>query len=115
MAIASLAKEFDHIYLPGRKMPIRLSPGSRVLLLMQRIRDEAHRFAIEYHRKLRNKKTFESGLLQIEGIGPAREKALLEKFKKIENIRKASFQELKEAGLGDKTAKAVRKYFSNEL
>ena len=58
LPVASIAKEYNHLYTPTRSRPIRLSPGSRLLLLVQRIRDEAHRFAIAYHRKLRSKATF---------------------------------------------------------
>ena len=107
IAVCSIAKEFNHLYTSDRKQPIRLSPGSRLLLLIQRIRDEAHRVAIEYHRKLREKKTFESGLEGIRGIGPVREKRLMEKFSTLDNIRKATIEEIEEAGIGTAVAKAV--------
>ena len=55
--VASIAKEHNHLYVEGRRMPARLAPGSRSLLLIQRVRDEAHRFAITYHRQLRRKRS----------------------------------------------------------
>ncbi|MBD3425712.1 MAG: excinuclease ABC subunit UvrC [Candidatus Omnitrophica bacterium] len=110
--VASIAKEHNHLYSPARKHPIRLSPGSRLLLLIQRIRDEAHRFAITYHRKLRGKEKFATELKKIKGVGPVREKILIEKFGRVDNIRRASLEELKEAGMDERTARSIRKYFS---
>lgn len=109
--VASIAKEFNHLYTETRREPIRLSPGSRLMLLIQRIRDEAHRFAISYHRKLRDKKTFESGLRDIKGVGPVKEKKILEKFGRLESVKKALVEELEQAGIGRGTAEAVYKWF----
>jgi excinuclease ABC subunit C len=108
---ASIAKERNHIYLPGRKIPVRLSPGSRVLLLIQRIRDEAHRFAINYHRKLRIKGKFDTDLRRIKGIGPSRERMLMERFGSLHSIAGATVEELISAGLDRRTAKAVHDHF----
>ena len=105
--IVSIAKEFNHLYTLVRKQPIRLSPGSRLLLFIQRIRDESHRVAIEYHRKLRTKRTFESGLGGIRGIGPVRERKLMEKFGTLDDIRKATVEELERSGIGIQAAQAV--------
>lgn len=109
--IASIAKEFNHIYILSRKLPLRLSPGSRVLLLIQRIRDEAHRFAITYHRKLRSRNKFETGLRKIKGVGPGYEKKLIEAAGSIEKIKRLSTQELIALGVDRKTAENITKYY----
>ncbi|MBX4187967.1 MAG: excinuclease ABC subunit UvrC, partial [Candidatus Doudnabacteria bacterium] len=75
--IIGLAKRIEEIFLPGKSEPILLSQNSIALFLLQRIRDEAHRFAITYHRKLRSKGSLSSALDQIQGIGPAKKKQLL--------------------------------------
>ncbi|MGB2630984.1 MAG: excinuclease ABC subunit UvrC [Candidatus Omnitrophota bacterium] len=111
---ASIAKVHNHLYTEGRSHPIRLSPGSRLLLLIQRIRDEAHRFAIEYHRKLRRGEKFLTELKAIKGIGPVKEKILIEKFGSINNVRSASLEALKEAGIDERTAKAIVDHFSKK-
>ncbi|NLB90386.1 MAG: excinuclease ABC subunit UvrC [Clostridiales bacterium] len=90
----ALAEELDEIYLPRRKEPISLPKNSPALHLIQRIRDEAHRFAITHHRGLRGKSSIQSRLEEIEGIGPARRKALLLHFKSIQNIQEATIEEL---------------------
>ena len=111
ITVASIAKEHNHLYVASRRQPIRLSPGSRLLLLIQRVRDEAHRFAIIYHRRLRRAEKFNTELRKIKGIGPNREKALLEKFGNVNNIRKVSLKEVRECGVDKRTARAVVKYF----
>jgi excinuclease ABC subunit C len=110
--LAGIAKEFNHLYTPGRARPVRLAPGSRLLLLIQRIRDEAHRFAVTYHRKRRSKEVFRNELRRIPGVGPVREKLLVSKFRDMESIRRASKETLVEAGLDRRTAGAVSEYFS---
>jgi excinuclease ABC subunit C len=109
--LASIAKEYNHLYTETRETPIRLSPGSRLLLLIQRIRDEAHRFAITFHRDLRTTDKFETPLREIKGVGPARERVLMEKFGNVAAVREASLEELLGAGLDRRTAKAVKEYF----
>ena len=84
----------DEVYLPQQKKPVLFHENSPSRFLMQRIRDEAHRFAISYHRKLRGKKTLESPLELIPGIGKKRRLMLLKKFGSLENIQKASLEEL---------------------
>ena len=84
----------DEVYLPQQKKPVLFHENSPSRFLMQRIRDEAHRFAISYHRKLRGKKTLESPLEIIPGIGKKRRLMLLKKFGSLENIQKASLEEL---------------------
>ncbi|HSR32562.1 MAG TPA: helix-hairpin-helix domain-containing protein, partial [Anaerolineae bacterium] len=89
-----LAKQEEEIFLPGRSEPVRLPRTSEGLYLMQRVRDEAHRFAITYHRKLRGKQTVISQLDGVPGIGPKRRSALLKYFGSIDAIRAASVEEL---------------------
>ncbi|KUK40590.1 MAG: UvrABC system protein C, partial [Clostridia bacterium 62_21] len=92
--VFSLAKEEELIYAPGRSEPIRLPRDAAALHLLQRLRDEAHRFAVEYHRAARTRKTLGSLLEEIEGVGAARRRALLQAFGSLEAIRKASVEEL---------------------
>jgi len=92
--LISIAKEYEDIYLPEKTKPVRLDKTSDELHLLQHIRDEAHRFAITYHRKLRDKKTAESQIDTIPGIGPARKRALIKKFGSVKNIRNASVEDL---------------------
>ena len=84
----------DEVYLPYKKIPVLFSDSSPSRFLMQRIRDEAHRFAITYHRRLRSKSTMESPLELIPGIGKKRRLMLLKQFGSFENILKASLEEL---------------------
>lgn len=91
----------DRIFLPGRKNPIHLRPTSPATHLVQRIRDEAHRFAITYHRKLRGKALVSSTLDRIIGIGEIRRNRLLKKFGSLDNLAKATPDELRAAGLTD--------------
>jgi len=84
----------DEVYLPNQKTPVLFSENSPSRFLMQRIRDEAHRFAITYHRKLRGKATLESPLESLPGIGKKRRLMLLKQFGSLENIQKASLKEL---------------------
>lgn len=93
-SVVALAKRLDEVFLPHRSGPLMIPKGSASLKLLQRIRDEAHRFAVEYHRKLRRKRTIKSELDQIPGVGPARRKALLRRFGSVEKIKKAGLEEL---------------------
>lgn len=111
LPLAAIAKEHNHLYVETRESPIRLSPGSRLLHLVQRVRDEAHRFAITFHRKLHVERSFETPLRDIKGVGPAKEKNLLEKFGSIAVIREASREELLSAGVDKRTARAVYEFF----
>jgi excinuclease ABC subunit C len=92
--VAGLAKEHEWLFLPDRKEPVILAPGSPALHLVMRIRDEAHRFAIEFHRKLRGKAMTRSILDEIEGIGPARRKRLLQRFGTVKQIAEADADEI---------------------
>jgi excinuclease ABC subunit C len=104
-----LAKKQEEIFLPGRSQPLVLPRDSQGLYLLQRVRDEAHRFAIGYHRRLRTKKSLASILEEIPGIGPKRRQALLKHFGSIEAIRQASVEELAAVkGMTRKAAETVR-------
>ena len=107
-----LAKEFEHIFVEGKDDPIILHRDSEALYLLQRIRDEAHRFAITYHRNLRTKRNLTSMLDEIPGIGKVRRKSLLNTFGSIQAIKSASVEELSKApGMNGKAAQAVYEYF----
>ena len=88
--VASLAKSFEEVYLPGREAPLRLPRQSDALYLLQQLRDEAHRFAISYHRTLRGKRMTASALDGISGLGPRRRTRLLEEFGGPGELRKAT-------------------------
>lgn len=92
--VAGLAKQNEELFIPGRPTPIRIPRQSQGLYLIQRVRDEAHRFAITAHRKLRTKKGLASRLDSIPGIGPARRRLLLNHFGSIHDILQASLEEL---------------------
>jgi excinuclease ABC subunit C len=92
--VVGLAKQHEEIFVPGEDEPIVLPRGSEALYLVQRVRDEAHRFAITYHRKVRAKSSIQSALDTIPGIGPRRKAALLRKFGSLRAIREASVDEI---------------------
>lgn len=92
--IIGLAKREEEVFLPGRPEPLLLPRNSQGLFLLQRIRDEAHRFGVSYHRQLRGKSAVRSRLDDIPGIGSRRRKALMQKFGSLEAIREASLEEL---------------------
>ena len=98
----------ERIFLAGRKNPILLHPSSPATHLVQRIRDEAHRFAITYHRKLRGRTMVASRLDAIPGIGEARRKSLLRRFGSLEKIAEATDDQLRDAGVDAKTAAELR-------
>ncbi len=94
VAVVALAKKEEEIFLPDRPRPVVLSRTDPALHLLQRIRDEAHRFAISYNRKLRSRRTLRSQLEGIPGIGPARQNALLTRFGSVKGVRGASPDEI---------------------
>jgi len=107
-----LAKEEELLFAPGRTDPIRLPRESRGLQMLQRLRDEAHRFAVSYHRKLRSRRNLKSVLDEIEGIGAVRRKELYKAYKNLEAIKQAPVEELaKVPGMNRKAAEAVHRYF----
>jgi excinuclease ABC subunit C len=106
--ICSLAKRLEEVYLPDRADPVVLPRSSESLYLIQRLRDEAHRFAVTYHRSLRGKRMTESAFDAIPGVGPARRKALLDRFGSLKRVRQASVAELAEVdGISQALAHAV--------
>ncbi|MBW7995304.1 MAG: excinuclease ABC subunit UvrC [Candidatus Glassbacteria bacterium] len=92
--IVALAKREEELYLPGNPEPFGLSRRSEALRMLMRVRDEAHRFAVEYHRKVRSKNTLDSKLNRIPGIGPSRTAALLEEFGSPAAVARASVEQL---------------------
>ena len=90
----SLAKQFEEVYTVGNSQPIMLLRGSSELRVLQSIRDEAHRFAITFHRSLRSKNEIKSPLDDIKGLGKVKKKALLNQFSSIDEIKKASVEEI---------------------
>lgn len=116
--LASIAKgreegEIDKIYIPGRKDPVPLTKNSQELLFLMRIRDEAHRFAITYHKKLRAKKAFESQLDFIKGVGKRRKETLLKRFGSISGIREASIEEISSIpGMNRRIAQEIKRYLA---
>ncbi|MBO5150889.1 MAG: excinuclease ABC subunit UvrC [Methanobrevibacter sp.] len=110
--IIGLAKEFEEIYLPNTSRPIIIPKNNRALHLLQQVRDESHRFAITYHRKLRSKNISQSSLDDIKGIGKKRKINLLKEFGSIENIRNASLEELQNVdGMSKNSAQNVFDYY----
>ncbi len=111
MQIIGLAKREEEVFVPNRKEPIILPKSSDALHLLQRVRDEAHRFAVNYHRKLRSRRITHSMLERIPGIGPKKKKALLQHFGSLAKIRLADRSELKEVeGISDKLAEVISDY-----
>jgi len=111
--IMAIAKEFEHIYLPGREEPIKLPYHCAALHLIQRIRDEAHRFAIEYHTTLRRRLATVSELDGIKGIGPKKKAALLRHFGSIPAVKKARAEALTEVrGIHERLAQEIKKAFT---
>jgi excinuclease ABC subunit C len=101
-------KSEERFFLPGRKNPVLLRQGSPALFLLERLRDEAHRFAITHHRKLRGKAALHSALEDIAGVGPARRQMLLKYFGSLRRVREASLDELLAVpGLPESVARAV--------
>jgi len=111
--IAGLAKRYEEVFLPEDDYPVRFDKNSPGLHLLQRSRDEAHRFAITAHRKRRSKKGLESSLEKIPGIGPSRRQELLKKFHTIQNIRDASLEELSQTPkITLKIAQSIKKHLA---
>ena len=92
--VAALAKQFEEVYLPDRPDPVRIPRQSEALYLLQRIRDEAHRFAVSYHRQLRGKRMTRSALDDVPGLGPVRRKRLVKELGGVQAVRRASVDEL---------------------
>ena len=116
VALAALAKRNEELFLPGRRDPIRLSRRDPALQLLQRIRNEAHRFALDYNRKLRGRRTIWSELSQIPGIGPKRQRSLLTSFGSVRSVRQASAGEIARVpGFSQVLARRVLTYLGGSL
>ena len=110
--VVGLAKQFELVFTEGNSEPVELPRHSQALYLIQRIRDEAHRFAITFHRKLRGKRNLVSVLDHIVGIGPKRRQSLRTHFGSLEKIKEATVEELAAApGMNRTSAEAVRHFF----
>lgn len=110
--IIGLAKEFEEIYIPNSKRPIIIPKNNKALHLLQQVRDESHRFAITYHRKLRSDNISESSLDDIQGIGKKRKINILKEFGTMDKVKNASVEELaKIKGMNEKVATNVYEYY----
>lgn len=109
--VAALAKEHEELFVPGRAAPIRLPVGSQELFLIQRIRDEAHRFAIGFYRKKHRGATTRSLLDEIPGLGPKHRRALLKRFGSMQGIREAQPEELVQV-VGTRLATVIASHLS---
>ena len=92
--VVGLAKRLEEVFLPGQPEPLRIPRGSEALFVLQHVRDEAHRFAIEYHRKKRERRAMASPLDDVPGVGPARKRALLRRFGSLARLSRASEEEI---------------------
>ncbi len=92
--IAALAKQFEEVYRPGHLEPVSIPRGSAALYLLQQVRDEAHRFAVSYHRQLRGRRMTQTGLEKIPGLGPGRLRRLLEAYPTVATLKRADLSEL---------------------
>ncbi len=111
--LISLAKRLEEVYVPGQSDPLPIPKSSSALRLLQQLRDEAHRFAITFHRSLRDKRTLQTELDLIEGIGKKRAKELLEAFGSVQGVKFATQEQLTEV-VGEKTAQKILEYFEPE-
>ncbi len=113
--VVALAKRLDEVFLPQRSDPLMIPKGSASLKLLQKIRDEAHRFAVEYHRKLRKKRTIRSELDKIPGVGAKRREALLKHLGSVEKIKEASLKKLLQIkDINEKVAHNIYRYFHSQ-
>jgi len=113
IAILGIAKRLEELYFPGDKYPLYLDKRSETLKVIQRLRDEAHRFGITHHRNRRSKGTFKSELNDIKGIGDESVKLLLRKFRSVKKVQEADLKSLEEV-LGLSRAKLVHQHFHSE-
>ena len=106
--VCGLAKRLEEVWLPSQEDPVILPRTSEGLYLLQRIRDEAHRFAITHHRSRRSKSMVESVLDDVPGLGEVRRKSLLKRFGSLKKLRAATVEEIAEVpGIGARTAEAI--------
>jgi excinuclease ABC subunit C len=114
VAVVGLAKRLEEIFVPGASDPQTLPKASPALRLLQRIRDEAHRFAVTYHRQVRGRRLMQSELDLIAGIGAKRSKVLLEVFGSVQGVKHASGEQLAEV-VGEKLAERIRLHFHDRV
>jgi excinuclease ABC subunit C len=108
VAVIALAKRIEEVFVPGRPDPILLDPHSAGLQLLQRVRDEAHRFALDFHRQRRSARARESLFDTLEGFGTVRRRALIQHFGSTESVLAASQEELEGVpGVPAKTARSI--------
>jgi excinuclease ABC subunit C len=108
IGLCGLAKRLEEVWLPGEPEPVILPRTSEALYLLQRVRDEAHRFAITYHRQKRSKSMIESALDGIPGLGETRRRTLLRTFGSLKRLRGATAEEIATVpGIGPRTAEAI--------
>lgn len=108
LPLAGLAKRQEQIYLPGNGTPLALPDGSAALRLLQAVRDESHRFATTYHKRLRTRRVARSALEEVQGIGPARSKRLLQRFASVAGVARATPGQISRcAGVSEETATAL--------
>ncbi len=111
--VIGLAKRLEEVFVPKSLEPQSIPKSSSGLKLLQRIRNEAHRFAITYHRSLRAKRTLRTELDLIEGIGKKRAKELLEAFGSVQGVKFATEEQLEEV-VGEKVGSKIKLYFSED-
>ncbi len=110
VTVISLAKRLEEIYVPGRSAPLEIEPDSPASHLLQRVRDEAHRFAIDFHRNRRDKAMTRSLLDELRGVGPARKRALMSHFGSPERIVAATREEIEAVpGIPGKIARDIHR------
>jgi len=109
LPVIGLAKQMEEIYVPGQPLPVQLPRNSPALHLIQRLRDEAHRFANAYHQKLRKRRIKESVLDEVPGLGERRKLVLLQRFGSIDRLRQSSVEEIASvSGIGPKLAAMLK-------
>jgi len=107
--VVGLAKENEEIFLPGQSWPVMLDRDSQALYLVQRVRDEAHRFAVSFHRQKRERAAIRSALDDLRGVGPKRKKALIQAFGSVKRIREASEEQIAAVdGIGRELARQIK-------
>jgi excinuclease ABC subunit C len=115
IAVASLAKRFEEVFVPARPEPVRIPRDSEALYLLQQVRDEAHRFAITYHRDLRGKRMTRSVLDDVPGLGPGRRARLLKEVGSVKRLRELSLDDLlARSWLPDQVARALHAHLHGE-
>jgi excinuclease ABC subunit C len=110
--IVGLAKRLEEVYRPGQSEPEMIPKASAGLKLLQQIRDEAHRFAVTFHRSLRSRRTLQTELDLIDGIGKTRARELLEAFGSVQGVKFATLEQLAEV-VGEKVAAKVKEHFGD--